>query len=108
MVILVTYIDAAFRQKCNSSLRVSRLVFGQELKLVVLILEISNIAVSAKQSASDFFQVMLRSATRTHPLPARYRQLVPSSQNGMHTPEIESRLLKPPMGLSLPGSHSAS
>lgn len=44
----------------------------------------------------------------TYPLPARYRQFVPSSQKGMHTPEMESRLLKPPIGLSWPGSHSAS
>lgn len=48
------------------------------------------------------------SLVHTYPLPARYRQFVPSSQKGMHTPEIESRLLKPPIGLSWPGSHSAS
>lgn len=45
---------------------------------------------------------------KTYPLPARNRQLVLSSQKGIHTPEMESRLLKPPIGLSLPGSQSAS
>jgi hypothetical protein len=45
----------------------------------------------------------------TYPLPARYKHCVPSSQKGMHTPEMESRIWKPPMGsLGLRGSQRPS
>lgn len=47
--LVMTYIDAAFRQECDSSLRVSRLVLGQELELVVLVLKVSDVAISARQ-----------------------------------------------------------
>lgn len=42
----VTYIDATSGHKGNTSLRLSGLVFGQELKLVVLILKVPDIAVT--------------------------------------------------------------
>jgi hypothetical protein len=63
------YVDTAAGQKRDASLRVGRLVFGQELKLVVLVLKVSDIAISAE------FEVSGRggegSSETTHPLPAR-------------------------------------
>lgn len=45
----------------------------------------------------------------TYPLPAKYKHCVPSSQNGMHTPEIESSTRKPLIGSrGARISHSAS
>src|SRR3569833_1963027 len=50
----LAYIDSASWEECHASLRVARLVFGQELKLVVLVLEISDIAVSVWRVSAQF------------------------------------------------------
>lgn len=44
------YIDTTSRDKSETTLRISRLVFGQELKLIILILEISNVAITEQVS----------------------------------------------------------
>lgn len=43
-------VDTTARHKSNTSLGVARLVFGQELQLVVLVLEITNVAITADVS----------------------------------------------------------
>lgn len=64
-----TYVDTAAGQKRDASLRVGRLVFGQELKLVVLVLKVSDIAISAEPEVSRGGGE--ESSETTHPLPAR-------------------------------------
>ena len=64
-----TYVDTAAGQKRDASLRVGRLVFGQELKLVVLVLKVSDIAISAEPEVSR--RGGEGSSETTHPLPAR-------------------------------------
>jgi len=46
MPVLRSYVDAASGQEGNASLRVTRLVLGQELKLVVLIFEVTDVAIT--------------------------------------------------------------
>lgn len=41
-----TYVDTALRHESNTSLGISRLVLGQELKLVVLILKVPDVAIT--------------------------------------------------------------
>jgi hypothetical protein len=47
-----THVDSTSWNKRNASLRLRRLVFIQELKLVVLVLKVSDVPISAKTSVS--------------------------------------------------------
>lgn len=42
----VSYMEATPRQEGDTSLRLARLVLGEELKLVVLILEVSDVSIA--------------------------------------------------------------
>lgn len=57
--LVVTYIDTAFGQECDSSLRVSRLILGQELELVILILKVSDVAISASSVSISLLGAIL-------------------------------------------------
>lgn len=55
----VTYVDATLGQECDSSLRVSRFVLGQEFEFVVLVLEVSNVSVSTRRVSLLFHNNLL-------------------------------------------------
>jgi hypothetical protein len=97
-------VDTPLGKEGDTALWIARLVLGEIFELVVLVFIVSDVAVTATVSILD--EDLERS---TYPLPARYKHWVPSSQKGMQTPEMESRIWKPPMGsLGLRGSHRPS
>jgi hypothetical protein len=64
----MTYIDAALRQESNTSLRLGRLVLGQELELVILVFKVANVAVAIMLISID---AKGAEARWTYPFPAR-------------------------------------
>jgi hypothetical protein len=89
------HVNTTFGHECDTTLGISGLVLREELELVVFDFEVADISVTAETLDTDR-QEGIEDAT--YPLPARYNMLLLSSQNGMQTPEMESRVLKPLMG----------
>lgn len=105
-----TDVNSSLWQECHSSLRIGRLVFGKVLEFVLYVFKVPNIAIAKHKvrkypvNCNPSFELK-----DPYPLPARYRQFVPSSQNGIQTPDMESRIWKPPIGsVGALASHSPS
>ena len=99
-------IDTALGHEGDTALWVGRGVLREVLELVVFVLVVADVTVTVCVRCE---QTMCASYLHAYPLPARYKHCVPSSQKGMQTPEMESRIWKPPMGSAgLRGSHRPS